>query len=53
MVTTTEKKKIVKKKLVVDKNIRDYSNEPVFIKKQEEAWEFIQKHGLPDDIAKK
>jgi hypothetical protein len=53
MAATTEKKKIVKKKVVVDKNMRDYGNEPYFVKKREQAWEFIQKHGLPEDLAKK
>jgi hypothetical protein len=53
MATTTEKKKTVKKKVVVDKNMRDYSKEPVFIKKHQEAWAFIQKHGLPEDLVKK
>lgn len=52
MATTTGKKKGKKDVVVVDKNMRDYSKEPAFIKKQEQAWEFIQKHGLPFGLDK-
>ena len=30
------------------KKMRDYSKEPFFIKKKEEAIAFLEKHGLPD-----
>jgi hypothetical protein len=53
MAATTEKKETLKDKVVVDKNMRDYSKEAVFVKKHEQAWEFIQKHGLPDGLDEK
>lgn len=37
----------------IDKNMPDYSKDPVFVKKNEEATAFLKKHGLPEKIAKK
>lgn len=34
--------------VTVVKKMRDYSNEPFFIKKKEDAIAFLEKHGLPD-----
>lgn len=39
--------------ITVVKNMRDYSNEPVFKKKAEKAKAFIEKHGLPKHFTKK
>lgn len=33
--------------------LRDYSNDPVFAKKHQEAIAFIEKYGLPGGIGKK
>jgi hypothetical protein len=32
--------------------MRDYSNEPAFIKKAENAIKFLKKHGLPKSLKK-
>ena len=32
----------------VSPNVRDYGNEPFFIKKADESKEFLEKHGFPD-----
>ena len=38
--------------VTIDENMRDYSNDPYFKKKHEEAAEFIKKHGLPKSFKK-
>jgi hypothetical protein len=43
----------VKPKITVDKNMRDYKNEPAFVKAAERAREFLKKHGLPKAFKKK
>ncbi len=35
------------------KKMRDYSNEPAFKKKADNAVKFIKKHGLPESFKKK
>ena len=39
--------------ITVKKNMKDYSNEPSFVKKAEKATAFFKKHGLPKSISKK
>jgi hypothetical protein len=39
--------------VTIVKKIRDYSNEPAFKKKAENAIKFLKKHGLPESIKKK
>ncbi len=39
--------------ITVKKNMKDYSNEPYFVKKAEKAMAFLKKHGLPRQITKK
>ena len=39
--------------ITVKKNMKDYSNEPYFVKKAEKAMAFLKKHGLPKSISKK
>jgi len=39
--------------VTVDKNMKDYSNDPFFVKKTEEAAAFLKKHGLPAGFGKK
>jgi len=53
MATTSKKRETGKKKAVVDKTMKDYSNDPFFIKKREMALKLIKKAGLPDSFAKK
>jgi hypothetical protein len=53
MATTTKNKATGKKNLVVDKTMKDYTNDPFFIKKRENALKLIKKAGLPDSFTKK
>lgn len=48
------KKAIIKDKpeIAIKKDMRDYSNEPYFVKKAEKATAFLNKHGLPKDFTK-
>ncbi|HYF32161.1 MAG TPA: hypothetical protein VD993_13655 [Chitinophagaceae bacterium] len=39
--------------IIVVKKMRDYSKEPAFVKKAEEATTLIKKHGLPKGRKKK
>jgi hypothetical protein len=39
-------------KAVVNKSMRDYSNEPFFIKKADAAKKFIDQHGFPKNFFK-
>jgi hypothetical protein len=34
----------------IDKNMPDFENDPVFVKRAEEAARFIEKHGLAEKI---
>lgn len=45
-------KKEITTEITVVKNMRDYSNEPVFKKKAEKASQFLKKHGLPKSFTK-
>lgn len=38
---------------VIDPNMKDHSNAPFFVKKTEQANEFIRKHGLPKELESK
>jgi hypothetical protein len=41
------------KGVVIVKEMRDYSKEPAFVKRAEEAAAFLKKHGLPESFKKK
>jgi hypothetical protein len=50
------KKKQIKKKVVKSKGgrkIQDFSNDPFFVKKDEESKAFLEKHGFPKDLLTK
>jgi hypothetical protein len=40
-------------KSVVSKKVRDYGNEPFFIKKANESQTFLEKHGFPQELLNK
>jgi hypothetical protein len=40
-------------KSVVSKKVRDYGNEPLFIKKANESQAFLEKNGFPEELLKK
>ena len=41
------------KKSVVSKKVKDYGNEPFFVKKANESQAFLEKHGFPEELLKK
>lgn len=53
---SSEAKKKYKKtptgKGIIDPDMRDYSNDPVFIKKAERSREMIKKYGIPEEFLK-
>ena len=51
--TTTAEKKQKKSRVAVVKKMREYSKEPAFQKKDEEAKAFLKRHGLPEAFTKK
>jgi hypothetical protein len=38
--------------VIIDNNMRDYSNDPLVIKKAERAAKFLKKHPLPKEFTK-
>jgi len=52
MGNTTKKKIADKAKVATDKTIKDYTNDPYFVKKREIATEFLKKAGLPESFTK-
>jgi hypothetical protein len=42
-----------KGKSVVRRKVRDYGNEPFFIKKADESQAFLEKHGFPEELLHK
>ena len=54
MSSTNESKSILHAEPVgVDKDLKDLSKDPYFVKMHEEAWEFLKKAGIPEDLKKK
>lgn len=47
------KKKMNSGNIIIVEKMRDYSNDPVFKKKNEEARIFLEKHPLPEWFTKK
>jgi hypothetical protein len=37
-------------KVTIVKELRDYSKDPFFIKKKEEAIKFLEEHGVPKEL---
>ena len=44
-------KKTAKSKIV--RKVKDYSSDPLFVKKAEESKAFLEKHGFPKDLLTK
>ena len=51
----TPKKQKLKKNFgaKIDANMKDYANDPFFIKKAEESKVFLEKHGFPEALLKR
>lgn len=43
----------VRTSIQIDKSMKDYSNDPVFVRKAEEAKAFLKEHGLPKELVEK
>jgi hypothetical protein len=37
---------------VISKDVRDYGNDPFFVKKADESQKFLEEHGFPEDYLK-
>jgi hypothetical protein len=50
-----EKNKDVKKigNAIISDKVKDYGNDPFFIKKAQESKEFLEKHGFPKELLEK
>ena len=53
MMSIVHKKLLDTSNITVSKEMRDYSNEPFFIKKKEDAIAFLKKNNLYDKLTKK
>ncbi len=51
--STIKNKEKLKKNMVVSKNMRDYSDDPFFKKKAEDAKAFLEKNGLFKHLSNK
>jgi hypothetical protein len=51
----TENKQVQKigSKTVVDSTVKDYGNEPFFVKKANDSKQFLEKHGFPKAFQKR
>ncbi|MDF2188908.1 hypothetical protein [Paraflavitalea sp. CAU 1676] len=50
------KNKIKEKKIgnaIISDKVRDYGNDPYFVKKTRESKEFLKKHGFPKELLEK
>lgn len=51
----TENKRVQKiaSKAVIDSTVKDYGNEPFFVKKANDSKQFLEKHGFPKPFQKR
>lgn len=50
MITESKKTTREKPKAKVSSKVKDYGNDPYFVKKAKESKEFLEKHGFPKDL---
>lgn len=50
MLSEFEKATQGKPKAKVSNKVKDYGNDPFFVKKAKESKEFLQKHGFPKEL---
>lgn len=46
-------KKITSKSVMVSAKVKDYGNDPFFLKKAKDSQAFLEKHGFPKDLTVK
>ncbi len=55
MHTTNDNKPITPKKFgnaIISNEVRDYGNDPFFLKKAADSQKFLEEHGFPEDYLK-
>ena len=53
MLSELQKATLEKSKAKVSDKVKDYGNDPFFVKKAKESKEFLQKHGFPKELLTK
>lgn len=53
MITESKKTAQRKSKVKVSNKVKDYGNDPFFVKKAKESKEFLEKHGFPKELVLK
>ena len=48
--TRTARKRINHKTAVVSEKVKDYGNDPFFVKKAKRSKTFLEKHGFPEQV---
>ena len=43
----------IKINAIISNDVKDYGNDPFFIKKANESKAFLEKHGFPEELMKK
>ena len=54
MLPEVKNKKLARKKLakaVISNKVKDYGNDPFFVKKANQSKEFLEKHGFPKELS--
>lgn len=55
MQNSNDKKNNVPKKIdniIISNEVRDYGNDPYFVKKADDSQKFLEKHGFPEGLIK-
>ena len=55
MQTPNDKKNNAQKKMgnaIISNEVRDYGNDPYFVKKADDSKKFLEEHGFPEDLIK-
>jgi hypothetical protein len=50
MATEIKIKKTTKAKAIANRKVKDYGNDPFFVKKAKESKAFLEKHGFPKEL---
>ncbi len=51
--STRKKEQQPKIKGTISKDVKDYGNDPYFVKKADDSQAFLEKHGFPEEILKR
>lgn len=53
MLSEARKKIQVKRKTIVSNKVKNYGNDPFFLKKAKDSKRFLEKHGFPQELVLK